>query len=112
MNPKLSAGISEVIEMMMQKSPRARYQSCRDLLIDLRAVRKGEPPVIAHRDFGAVDLQSIAKAEAATPVEIAVDQSRVSSAGGAGAVLSQPLFIAVLVVAVVSVIFNVILALT
>jgi serine/threonine protein kinase len=41
-NPKLSAGVSEVIEMMMAKSPKARYQNCRDLLIDLRAVRKGE----------------------------------------------------------------------
>ena len=110
-NPKLSAGVSEIIEMMMQKSPRARYQNCRDLLIDLRAVRKGEPPVIAHRDFGAVDLQSIAKAEAVSQGEIAVDQSR-AVAGGGGGVFSQPLFIAVLVIAIVSVIFNVVLAVT
>lgn len=110
-NPKLSAGVSEVIEMMMQKSPRARYQNCRDLLIDLRAVRKGEPPVIAHRDFGAVDLQSIAKAEAVSQGEMAVDQSQLRAGGGAS-VFSQPLFIAVVVIALVSIIFNVVLAVT
>lgn len=49
-NAKLSAGISEVIEMMMAKSRKNRYRNCKDLLVDLRAVRKGEKPPIAHRD--------------------------------------------------------------
>ncbi|MBL8991571.1 MAG: serine/threonine protein kinase, partial [Phycisphaerae bacterium] len=55
-NPKLSAGISEVIEMMMAKDPRKRYQSCKDLLLDLRAVRDKKDPPIAHRDIGGADL--------------------------------------------------------
>jgi eukaryotic-like serine/threonine-protein kinase len=74
-NPKLSAGISEVIEMMMAKNPKDRYQTCRDLIVDLRAVKEMKSPPIAHKDFGQVDLSSLAKAEAATPTEIAVDAS-------------------------------------
>src|SRR5205085_7961448 len=49
-NPKLSAGISEVIEMMMAKDPRKRYQTCKDLLVDLRALRESKVPPIAHKD--------------------------------------------------------------
>ncbi|QYU67872.1 protein kinase [Leptolyngbya sp. 15MV] len=49
-NPRLSAGISEVIEMMMAKDPKQRYPSCKDLLIDLRAVRNKQTPPIAHKE--------------------------------------------------------------
>jgi tRNA A-37 threonylcarbamoyl transferase component Bud32 len=74
-NPKLSAGISEVIEMMMAKNPRDRYQSCRDLLGDLRAVRAGKTPPIAHKDIGGADLVTLAQAEAAAPGTLAVDKT-------------------------------------
>ncbi len=49
-NPKLSAGISEVIEMMMAKSRKKRYRTAKDVLVDLRAVRKGDEPPNAHKD--------------------------------------------------------------
>lgn len=75
-NPKLSAGISEIIEMMMSKSRRKRYQNCEDLLVDLRAVQAGGAAVIAHKEFHPHDLASLAEAEAATPTEIPVDMSR------------------------------------
>lgn len=69
---KLSAGISEVIEMMMAKDPKARYQTCRDLLIDLRAVRAKQNPPLAHKDFGLQDtaklLQEEKKAASTAPV--------------------------------------------
>lgn len=69
---KLSAGISEVIEMMMAKDPKARYQRCKDLLIDLRAVRTKQNPPQAHKDFGAQDtaklLQEAQKASAAATI--------------------------------------------
>ena len=76
-NPKLSAGVSEVIEMMMAKSPSSRYKNCVDLLVDLRAVLKGEPPTIAHKDvFDEADLSAVSAAEAEAQVdEIPVDQS-------------------------------------
>ncbi len=72
-NPKLSPGISEVIEMMMAKDPKARYQKCKDLLIDLRAVRAGQDPPMAHKDIGGADLAGLAKAEAAAPMVLKED---------------------------------------
>jgi tRNA A-37 threonylcarbamoyl transferase component Bud32 len=75
-NPKLSAGISEVIEMMMAKSRKNRYRSCADLLVDLRAVRRGEQPPNAHREASVVDLAAVAEAAEAQPMELASDKTR------------------------------------
>lgn len=71
-NPRLSAGISEIIEMMMAKDVRRRYQKCTDLLSDLRLVRKGEPPVMARKDLAGAALAGLAQAEAQAQGEIAV----------------------------------------
>ncbi|MBL8762885.1 MAG: serine/threonine protein kinase [Phycisphaerae bacterium] len=103
-NPKLSAGISEVIEMMMAKSPRERYRSCKDLLLDLRAVRQGKAPTLAHKDYGGVDLAKIAQAEAAAPAEMAVDVSLPRRQG-----VSMLLFVVMCLLLVVSVAVNIIL---
>ncbi|MDX2147242.1 MAG: serine/threonine-protein kinase [Planctomycetota bacterium] len=73
-NPKLSAGISQVIEMMMAKDPKARYHNCKDLILDLRAVRQGKPPPLAQKDFvdlGQQDLSKLAQAVEAAPAEMA-----------------------------------------
>lgn len=51
-NPKLSSGISEVIEVMMSKRPGDRYNSTEDLLVDLRSVAKDEPPRIVREKVG------------------------------------------------------------
>ena len=76
-NPKLSAGISEVIEMMMAKKIKNRYKDCTDLLVDLRALKNGETPPIAHKDvFHADDLASLAAAEAAVQTVIPEDESK------------------------------------
>jgi serine/threonine-protein kinase len=77
-NPKLSAGISEVIEMMMAKDPKARYQTCKDLLSDLRMVKDGKRPPLAHKDvFSSGTLQQLSQAQATAEVaELPVDQSR------------------------------------
>ncbi len=106
-NPKLTAGLAEVIEMMMAKDPKKRYKDCKDLLLDLRAVRKGESPPIAHQDTPpAVDIASIMKAEESAASEMAVQPS-VSVA--AGTVLRHWLFLALAAVLVLSVIFNIVL---
>ncbi len=55
-NPKLSAGVAEVIEMMMAKSRRERYQNCRDLIEDLRHVRAGQKPRFAHKEMDLTGL--------------------------------------------------------
>ena len=105
-NPKLSAGVSEVIEMMMAKDPRARYQNCKDVLVDLRAVRDGKPPILAHKEVLGMDLAGLAQAEAAAaPSEVPVDQSR---KGDSKPLLSQPLFVLMLVMLVLSVAVNIV----
>jgi serine/threonine-protein kinase len=63
-NPKLSNGISEVIEMMMAKDPRKRYKHSKDLLIDLRALKAGQPPVIARHEVKVEELANLAQVEA------------------------------------------------
>jgi serine/threonine-protein kinase len=50
-NTTLSAGISEVIEIMMAKRKRERYTNIQELLTDLEAIRDGRPPIRARERF-------------------------------------------------------------
>lgn len=65
-NTSLSAGVSEVIEVMMAKNKKDRYSSVEELLIDLRAVRAGEHPMRAHR---RMDISALEQLEDGEPVE-------------------------------------------
>jgi serine/threonine-protein kinase len=65
-NTSLSAGISEVIEVMMAKNKKDRYSSVEELLIDLKAVRAGEAPLRAHKRMNMSDLEKLEEGE---PVE-------------------------------------------
>ncbi|NIP25924.1 MAG: protein kinase [Phycisphaerae bacterium] len=47
-NTILTAGTSEVIEIMMAKKKRNRYKDVAELLEDLQAVRNGQTPLRAH----------------------------------------------------------------
>jgi len=58
-NTALSAGVSEVIEVMMAKKKQDRYRSIEELLTDLRAVRAGLPPVRAHKRFDVSVLEQL-----------------------------------------------------
>lgn len=58
--PTLSSGVSEIIEVAMAKDPKNRYASTKDMLSDLEAVDRGEPPVLARK---AYDLTSLANLE-------------------------------------------------
>jgi len=109
-NPKLSAGISEIIEMMMAKRAKDRYRSCSDLLADLRAVQQGENPPLAHKDvLGADDLQSLVDAEAQALGEIASDQSIPETTRS---IFKDPLFILLVATLGISLIFNIVLLVT
>jgi len=66
-NTSLSAGVSEVIEVMMAKHKEGRYSSAEELLVDLKAVRNGEPPLQARRKF---DLKSLEKLEEGAAIDI------------------------------------------
>jgi len=48
-NPKLSRGFSEIIELCMAKNPTRRYATVTDLIQDLRAVANGQTPLHAHK---------------------------------------------------------------
>lgn len=102
-NPKLSPGIGHVIDMMMAKNPRERYQNCTDLLTDLRAVRKGEQPVIARPSVAVHDLTRLAQAELAAQGEIPEDKTRPGTSI-AGHPLVQVLIILVIVLFVANII--------
>ncbi|MBX3409906.1 MAG: serine/threonine protein kinase [Phycisphaeraceae bacterium] len=104
-NPRLSSGISEVIEMMMSKNPKARYRSCQDVISDLIAIRGGKAPPIAHKDFGAADLAQIVQAEAAASAEGDIPVSQTAPAAG----LSNWLVITLGILLIVSVMFNIFL---
>jgi serine/threonine-protein kinase len=105
-NPRLGAGISEVIEMMMAKSRRNRYQNCRDLLLDLRALKAGETPPIAHKEVQSNDLAALVAEEAAAPSETPIDQA------GDDAGIREWLMVLLGILLTLSVFLNIILALT
>jgi len=60
LNTALSAGIGEIIEVAMAKNRDDRYRTTEDMLEDLEAVRRGEPPPHAHQN---VDLNDLAQVE-------------------------------------------------
>jgi serine/threonine-protein kinase len=58
-NPDLSSGVSEVVELMMSKRPEDRYRSTENLLLDLKCVAAGQPPRIARERVGTqLDLMA------------------------------------------------------
>lgn len=106
---KLSAGLSEVIEMMMAKDPKARYRNCRDLLADLRAVRAKQPPPMAHKDFAGEALTQLAKAESQAQGEIVQSSPTGATSGLGGFFAMRPWLLFLLIgVAGISLLFNII----
>ena len=105
-NPKLSAGISEIIEMMMAKRVSNRYQNCGDLLIDLRALKDGDTPPLAHKDvFHTDDLAQIAaEAQQAAPAQIPANS--ITSGPSAVDHIMWPPFIVVVALLVVSLVIH------
>jgi serine/threonine-protein kinase len=101
-NPKLSAGFSQIIEMMMAKNVKERYQTCRDLLTDLQALRRGEPLVIARQDASAVEMRSLAAAEESMIGEVPEDKSLIPS------VYSHPIVQIIVTLFVISVVVNIV----
>ncbi len=63
-NTALSAGVSEVIEIMMAKRREDRYKNVEELLTDLEALREGRPPIQAHKRFDVSMLEQLGNGEA------------------------------------------------
>lgn len=66
-NTNLSTGVSEVIEVMMAKKKEDRYTSAEELMMDLDAVSKGEPPLRARKRFNLGDLSDLQKGDSIMP---------------------------------------------
>jgi serine/threonine-protein kinase len=67
-NTALSAGISEVIEVMMAKDKKDRYATMEEAMVDLQAIRDGKSPLIARQRFNMGALSGL---EDGAAVEIA-----------------------------------------
>lgn len=78
-NPKVSAGCASVIEMMLAKDARDRYQSAEDLIHDLDLVRKGQAP---HFAKAHVDFTSVAKELNTAPATATADIPRLHNPRG------------------------------
>jgi serine/threonine-protein kinase len=59
-NTTLSAGLGEVVEVMMAKDRDHRYASTSDLLLDLEAIQAGQPPLQARQQIKAAVLKGLA----------------------------------------------------
>ena len=62
-NTSLSAGVSEVVEIMMAKRKENRYKNIEELLVDLEALRNGQPPLQAHKRFDVSMLKQLGKGD-------------------------------------------------
>jgi len=62
-NTSLTAGVSEVIEIMMAKRREDRYNNVEELLMDLESLRKGQPPLQAHKRFDVSVLEQLGKGQ-------------------------------------------------
>jgi serine/threonine-protein kinase len=58
-NTSLSAGIAEVIEVMMAKKKNDRYTNMEELLTDLKAIRDGHSPLRARQKFNLDALEQL-----------------------------------------------------
>jgi serine/threonine-protein kinase len=101
-NVALSAGISEIIEFAMAKNRDDRYQSLADMLEDLRSVRAGAAPMHARR---AVDLDSLEGLEQ-TARTVDLEPHPLPNVSP----FEHPAVVAILAVAGVSLLANILLA--
>lgn len=77
-NTTLSSGVSEVIEVMLSKRREDRYSSAEELIMDLDAVSRGEPPLMARKKFNLDELEQLQQGqslEPATQEEIQFEQT-------------------------------------
>jgi serine/threonine-protein kinase len=63
LNTSLSAGLGEVIEFMMVKDRRKRYQKPDDVVIDLECLLGGAPPKLARQKLEADSLRGLAEGD-------------------------------------------------
>ena len=83
-NPSLSAGVSEIIEVCMDKAPNRRYNTTADLLEDLEAVARGEIPMQARKKFDLASLVALDAPRGSNGTNTASGSRGLSALGGSG----------------------------
>jgi len=76
LKPELSAGISEIVEVLLSKDPDERYHNVGDLLTDLRSVQAGRPPSYARQSAGSFARLAELEQTAAAPVRRLSERER------------------------------------
>ncbi len=102
LNPKISAGCAQVIEMMMAKSPEDRYQDATDLLVDLEHISKGEPPHFARNQFDTASFTAALTDEASAPITIKREEPKQPS------FVETPAFTIMSIILAISVLANIV----
>ncbi|MEX0654503.1 MAG: serine/threonine-protein kinase [Phycisphaeraceae bacterium] len=86
-NPELSTGLAEIIEVCLAKDPEQRYANTADLLEDLEAVQRGEPPMQARRMFDLASFTALDNADDGPS-----GQTQMVQLGDSEPLTAQPLF--------------------
>ena len=105
-NPELSSGMAQVIEMMMAKSPAERYRTAGELIEDLDLLEQGESPRHARP---VVDLSSVVTTLGDQSIPEMVEPTRVQRNSG---LTNQPMSMTLIAILVISVLVNIILLAT
>ena len=109
-NTRLSSGLGMVVETMMSKNRDNRYPSPDDLILDLKCLLQGEPPMIAGQKLDS--LASLAEGDLAAdsaPVSAVTDAEKTEMAAAVNA--RNNIIAAVGVLLGISVLTNVLLLL-
>jgi eukaryotic-like serine/threonine-protein kinase len=77
-NTSLSAGASEVIEIMMAKRKEDRYENAKELLVDLEALLDGQPPLQARKRFDVSMLEKLEEGESIEDDSIPFDDDTIA----------------------------------
>lgn len=97
-NTSLSAGVSEVIEIMMAKRRENRYSDTEELLTDLEALQEGRAPIQARRKFDLSDLAQLEEGEAVEDDERQADEEKIAQYRMAVLILSAAAAIFLLII--------------
>jgi len=109
-NTELSAGVGEVIEVMMAKDRNQRYSSTSDLLLDLEAIAEGRPPVQARKQIDAGVLSGLTGAGAGQPIEDEAPEAPVQEIQSSGDLMVYVIMLAAALA--LSILFNIMQLLT
>ena len=97
-NTSLSAGVSEVVEIMMAKRREDRYHNIEELLVDLEALRHGQPPIQAHKRIDVSVLEKLQEGEAVEMKEKAYEEETIANYRMAILILSTAAAVFIIVI--------------